>query len=441
MAHRKKNLLKDRRGVIMVLYAFGLVALIMGAALAINLMGVMSRGTSVYGPQQEQANMQIAADAAARAAAMVALPLQGETTQLDKATATALAVAGANNYGTAIDDQIEVNIGLSSRPIKEGNYKNVPYAVEVIITRPYRFPFLIANLQAGPTTLRARSVAAWRAAPCVVALNTSTKPKTGITVSGGSEIFAKCGIYSNSTVTVNGSDSQLCAYAVAAYDSADIGATCSDSAYSTSSPQPLDQQIVDPYKNVDFKAPADVETITPSSFGKKDWTEVDNLVSNLKPGKYDSKTGNVTFSKDHIFPAGTYYFDSLAIGSGTMTATAGVTFVVNKMRMTGGTLNLTAPATKSDLTPFEDMAIVDLESGSGASLDFTSAGVTANVNGIIYAPYAEVSYAASKVETNTDVCLNIWAWAVKISGGASFGKSCPPSGFVSGGFVPAGLVE
>lgn len=438
-----KSFVKDRRGVVLALYAIGFAVLILSAALAINFMGIMANGVSRFGPMQERANMQMAADAAARSAAMVALRTAYSSPN-EQGTFTsneAKAVAAANNYGEQNGYTIFVNIGAN---ITEGNFRNFPNAVEVIITKPYNFLFLTSYLGAQPITLRVRAVSAWLAAPAVIALNPTSKNPTGITVSGGAQISIPGGLYSNdpasgSSISINGSDTQLCSNYFGMVGGTDPSALCSTMSGGVPLVQTGMEPLDDPFSALDFSVPNGATPITLADFPTaKKW----NDVLSMQPGVYDSK---IDFSSGtHTFPAGTYYFNkSLNVTGGKIDASAGVTFVFapgsGGFSVSGNAAEITIVSpTEGSGAPYPGIAIASKDTSNQG---FNSANTTVNISGVLYAPYALINYNATKSASNSTYCLNIYAWAISMAGGASMGKACPPDQLNTSAFQPGSLVE
>lgn len=434
-----KTFQKDANGFVLALYAIGFAALILSAALAINFLGIMSNGVSRFGPLQERARMQMVADAAARAAAVVALRLHGAADQIGQTRNEAQQVAALNNY----DTNVTVHIGSE---IKEGNWA-IPDAVEVIIEKPYNFLFSSGFLNASEVTLKVRAVAAWLSAPAVIALNNTSKNPTGITVSGGAQINIPGGVYSNdpdlsSSIKLNGSNTQLCSNYFGMVGGTDVSALCG----LTSGGRPIVQTGGSPVSDplAPFVSTPSNDHYTLADYGPaKTWNDV---TAPLLPGTYDSKidlsTGTLTFSP------GTYYFNkSLNVTGGKIDAPANVTLVFQpgsggfsvSGNSTEVTINAPPNGSPTSTYPHPGVAIATLDSSNQG---FNSAGTIVNINGVIYAPSALISYNATKTGSNTAYnCLNIYAWAVSMAGGASLGRACPPDSLNTSSFQPASLVE
>jgi hypothetical protein len=429
----------DERGVILILFALLLPVFVAAAALVTNYGGLYFSGsqTNYPGPMQEKLSMQIAADAAARTASMVQA-LEGAKFSMVQAEANA--ITRANNYQNGVDGVVvEVNV-----PPKSGNYTAYHFnAVEVIITKPYRF--LLGFFFGGSDIeLKVRSVAAWAFAPCIIALNESSQGTSGVVVSGtGTEISVPCGIYSNNpslteSVTVSGG-AKISTYIVGM-----VGGTDDAGAglYGIDGPTPVInsgmQPFIDPYKNLNMTAPSG---LTSYGTNNTNW----DLQTSFSPGLYPYGINFQNAAYTHTFEPGIYYFPpgaSLDVSGGTLNATGGVTFVfgpggTGNFSFSGGsntTINLTAPSSG----PFAGIAIAT-RSDSNQRQGFNGAGATANINGVIYAPKLVVNYNAEI--SNDKNCLTLVAFAVTINGGASLGKACPSTSMNGSGFRAAGLVE
>lgn len=424
----------DERGVVLILFALVLPALLAAAALTINYAGLYISGSEVnyVGPLHEKLSMQIAADAAARSASMVKV-LEGSS--YDMVRSEALAIAKKNDYPTGNGVQIDVNV----YPNITGGYYTAAHfnAVEVIITKPYRF-MLGSVFGFNEITLRARAVAAWAFAPCIIALNNTSQGQSGVEIAGNNTaINVPCGIYSNNpsltaSVTTSGGAT------VNTYIVGMVGNTTASGIYGIDGGTPIInggmQPFIDPYKNLNLTAPEDL-----ISYGKNntDW----NSMATLSPGKYPY---GVKFTGGaHTFEAGTYYFpagQSLDVSGGTIDATAGVTLV---FQTGNGGFSFSGAGTRIDLTapssgPFAGISIAS-RSTSNSNQGFNSTGMIANINGVVYAPYSLVNYNAQV--SNENNCLTLVADVVKINGGASLGKACPSTSMNGSGFRAAGLVE
>jgi hypothetical protein len=326
-------------------------------------------------------------------------------------------------------------------PPLSGNYTAAHFsAVEVIITKPHHF--LLGSLFGmTDTTLMARAVGAWAFAPCIVALHNTSQGQSGVVVSGtGTNISVPCGIYSNNP-SLTDSVSTTGGATIHTYIVGMVGGTddAGTGILGIDSTMPVVnsgmQPFIDPYRNLSFTPPSGLD-----SYGRNntDW----NSVTTLSPGVYPygiNFTGGT-----HEFAPGVYYFPAgqgLSVSGGTINATGGVSFVFEPgngdFSFSGGqntVLNINAPSSG----PFAGIAIAS-RTTSNSFQGFNGTGAVANINGVIYAPYAVVNYNAEI--TNQKNCLTLVADVVKINGGASLGKACPSASMNGSGFRAAGLVE
>lgn len=422
---------EDERGVVLTLFALLLPALIAAAALTVNYAGLYLRASDVnyIGPLQEKLSMQIAADAAARSASMVKVL---ENSTYDMVRSEALAVSRKNNYVIGDGVQIDVNVYPN---ITGGNYTAAHFnAVEVIITKPYHF--LLGSLFGfSDIALRARAVAAWAFAPCIIALHKTTQGQSGVEIAGtGTSIQIPCGIYSNNpsttaSVTTSGG-AKVYTYIVGM-----VGNTTADGIFGLDGGTPIInggmQPFIDPYANLDLAPPQNLST-----YKAKD------LTTSLSPGLYPD--GIKLTGGNYTMQTGTYYFPkgaSLDVSGGAaLDAKSGVTLVFSE---DSGGFSFSGSGTRIDLNApnggtFGGIAVAS-RSNSNTNQGFNSTGMVANINGVVYAPYSLVNYNAQV--SNEKNCLTLVADVVKINGGASLGKACPSSSMNGSGFRAAGLVE
>lgn len=211
----------NNRGVVLIIFSLLFPALAAMIGLMVDTGIAMSERNSAQG----------AADNAARSAAVIAWLDSASngvpaSTQIVDVTNEARAVAAANGFvhGSSRSLGANVTVTVNVPPVASSKYSGTADMVEVIIEQDYN-NFFGTWFNLPKSKLRARAVATWPFAPCIVALNGSSN-SPGISVSGGAQLDVPCGVYSNSlkspgSVIANGANTYLNAAIIASQGASD----------------------------------------------------------------------------------------------------------------------------------------------------------------------------------------------------------------------------
>jgi hypothetical protein len=119
------------------------------------------------------------------------------------------------------------------------------------------------------------------------------------------------------------------------------------------------------------------------------------------------------------FNPGTYFFYNAAItiNSGTVTGT-GVTLVLlgdSSLKISGGTVNLSAPTTNTTSPQLNGVLIDDQAPHKSNNAVTVNGGGSVKLGGAMYFPNVDVSYGGTSANANT-TCAEVIANTLTISG-------------------------
>ncbi|MGY2905433.1 pilus assembly protein TadG-related protein [Bradyrhizobium sp. URHC0002] len=143
--------------------------------------------------------------------------------------------------------------------------------------------------------------------------------------------------------------------------------------------------------------------------------------------------GNFTVSNGdkYVLDPGTYFFYNATIKmtGGNLKGT-GVTLVLlgdSKLSITGGTVDLSAPATNSFSSDLNGVLIDDQAPNKSSNQVKVNGGGTVSLGGAMYFPHVDVSWAGNTASANT-TCAQVIAKTLDMSGGAYLStQGCAPS--------------
>lgn len=365
MANRRRRngvkILSDERGQALVLTALCMAVLLGALALAIDV-GLLFRA---------KRNMQIAADAAATAGALDYL-YNGSVSSA-KSAAKAAAAANGVSDGTG-----GAQVTPSMPPIDGPNTGNTSFMEVQVSTSNPTFFMKIFNI--GSVTVAARAVAGIPTAGNTCLWLTSTSG-VGLMLQGSYDIESPgCGIYVNSpssnafSVTGNGGTINA-AYLDVVGNSPPSHQTSPTPATMNAAPR------TNPYGNLTGPTPTNglcTTTVNTSSTvtGKVNAGGLANAICYTKA---------VTVKNATLGP-GIYVFEKGVTISGTVTVNGGTLDVYGgSFNQSNGTLALTAPTSGA----YNGIAIMQPASNTN-ELQIQFGSSTAKLDGIIYAPGAEV---------------------------------------------------
>jgi len=408
-------LIRDRRGVIVVMFALMLPILI----------GFIGLGVEVGLWYKERRDLQAAADAGALAGAYE------------------LAEDRASNVGTVAQREAENNgwtsgagtITIRSSPFN-GLFPAAPSAytadasaVQVLLTRQVSLLFAGYFLGSGNSiTINTKAVGksvAGATTACVLALGSGLAPgNSAISAVGGASIsMSGCTVATNSTnssaISISGGATLTadCVYSSGGVSGTPVTTACSGAKEN----QPA---VSDPYADIPvptFSAcsnPADKYSLTGSSS--------DTISAGVYCSISSSSSGTLTLNP------GTYYLDGgdfKISGSGNVSGTGGVTIVLgdssgggncgNVSITGGGEIDMTAPTsgTYAGILFFRHSSC----SSTGAAMSFTgNSGST--VVGAIYSPSKALDVSGGTSIAGS--CLQLIANTISFSGSGTIGSSC-----------------
>ncbi|NQV48119.1 MAG: hypothetical protein HQ504_10095 [Rhodospirillaceae bacterium] len=411
------DLLSDRSGVIIVLFALMLPIMI----------GFLGLGIEVSYWFQNRRNLQIAADSAAVGGAFELLDGGTSTT----ATAIATTEAGRNGYD-ATTDTITVNI-----PPSTGSYTTDSNAVEVIMTS--QLSLMFADYFLGDSiTVNTRAVATSAGSgdeACVLALDSSASKS--VNVSGTADVeMDGCHVASNSSasnaINVQGAatlevDCVSTVGSVSGTVTMDVCATAEENIAAIS--DPFDGLSVPTYSSCDetsYSPPSSSVTITPPSGIGGTMVFCSGL--------------SINASDTVVFDPGVYIIDggSFRINGGATVSGTDVTFIFTgsgsdwaSVSINGsGDVDFTAPdASALTADPWSGILMFqDPAATNSASNDFTFNGnSTTELTGVIYVPNNDISFSGGN-ELDDAGCLMLVALEISFNGNADLDNNCDAAG-------------
>lgn len=390
----------QENGTVAILTGLVFVILIGFAALAIDV-GIW---------YSEKRQLQFAADAGAIGGA-IALKTTGKPTMSTYATND----INLNNCTSGNSCTIVIN-----NPPTSGASAGNGGAVEVLLSKPA--DMFLANLFLGSApTLHARSVAGNQVSNnCVVTLKTTG---IGINVKGGGNVNSpNCGLYSNSTdptrsVNVVGGGTIITSTVTAVGGINNGGIIAGTSIPGASA-------LSDPYASV----------VMPTSSGSCTQTnyQLNSATQTINPGVYCGGIKLVSSANLTMNP-GIYFMDRGnfdASGQSSISAN-GVTIIMTSSTGSNyGDININAGAITNMSAPTTGTTAGILFFGdrnsSGKAENFTG-GVGQILNGVLYFPTNDVSYAGQASVTGNP-CFQIVSSTVTFTGGSALGNGCPAVG-------------
>ena len=436
-----RRLCGNERGNITIVAAFSLPVLIGFGGLAVDASMWLKASNSVQG----------AADAAAIAVA--AAVTAGDTPTRWQTEGYAVAAQnGYTNGQTSLGGQCCVTVTVHNPPVSPSAFAGNAAFYQVIISAPQKL--YLANVVSDligtivPPTVTGRAVAVANTNPtCILALDPLAPPAGTITTNGGATSQnLKCAIYDDSTgaKSINtaggGSISAPSISTMGNYDhSGNITVTASPNTVQIDQPY-----AADPYRYT--------RSIPPSS----SWGNPSNQSWNNNT--INNPTGVIQFQGD-ITVKGTVHLDpgiyiitdnpnshkgSLTMSNGATLIGTGVTIIITStnpsadkgvFKITGGTLQLTAPSTGSTA----GIALwTDRNIPYGVDTIGTGGG-TSFIKGAIYAPTHQVKYAGNNLSSSTG-CTQLVAYDIVITGASYFAHDCNNLGILDVA-INQGLVE
>jgi len=343
--------------------------------------GFIALGFDIASWHIDKRQTQTMADAGAVAAALVRFRLEQEDKEVvtggDSRLLTAATTAATDNgYDSAAGETLTLNMPPTSGPSASN-----ANAIEVIVTTP--LPLLLsALLIEGDKTAASRAVAtAGIGEGCLFALNRSESG--AITVAGTANVELGCGVIANSNnssaISVNG-DACLTATTVAAAGGVTGDCVSPNPVVRVAQEDPLGAIPEPSYSGCDVIRRTQVS-------GHNDAT--------LSPVVYCNDI-NITTSGTVTFQSGIYILDGAGLHIGAQATVIGtdVTFYMvntsssNNFDISGGaTVVFDAP----DSGVYQGIFFFESRSASGVNHSFTG-GSSMDIEGIIYAPNADISY-------------------------------------------------
>lgn len=399
------NFLRDRRGVIMIMFALLLPV----------LAGAVGLGVEVSLWYKEKRSIQTAADAAAVGGAYEALESGATPASISAAASTE---AARNGFDTV------TNPPTVNNPPGSGSYTADSDAVEVTLSESFTMLFSSLVSSSGTVTIQARAVATSGVfgEACVLSLNTTG---TGVEVGGSGDVtFDGCQVASNSSgagaLTVSGSgDLNVDCYSVVGNVS-DNGGLAVDGGCDGQTNGPA---IDDPYSG-----------LTTPAYGACD--EAGGFTLN-------SAGTTHTFNHDPDFETPYVICGDLWVRNGTLDLEPGLYIVEGDIRtnangaLTGdgvtiilkdggqinningsSTVTLSSPDAADGAGDWEGVLFYqdrnDAAVCTGNNCNTLNGNSTSEFEGAIYFPNQELRVSGGN--TSTSPCLQIVAWQVSFSG-------------------------
>lgn len=436
---RLERFLADEEGVSLILSAVFIPVMVLACALSIDIALSLS----------ERSSMQQAADNAVRSAAITD-QVNGST--LADVQNEARGVAAANGFQHGVD-AVDVTVNI---PPTSGNLKSDASAVEVVVTKIRNN--LLGGFVGKTSTIKARAVAGFGAAPCIVALRNNSTGTTGISFNGNGSVVFKCALYSNSTNTTKSIGSSGSVNVTTPYAGM---AGCSTA--SISNMHCNINEVPNPYAAVAALVPTAAPSGTSAASKSGSTYSCANSKGCTVTGS--SITGSPTFK------TGTYFISgALAIANGAQfTATAATIWISGGLSM-GASAKLTAntsvflfpstltgakagfqvtgSSTTSVLTPptsgpYAGFSIVDVSNpptNSPVSVGWIGSSSDVTLSGIILAPNNDLKFGGS-TDLSKGTCFSLVAGTITFGGSTSIGNSCLLKSANLSGFAGGDLAE
>ncbi|MEQ8665984.1 MAG: pilus assembly protein [Rhodospirillales bacterium] len=397
---------RDRRGVIMVMFALLLPV----------LAGSIGMGVEVALWYKEKRSIQSAADAAAVSGAYEALESGATSATI---TAQASADAARNGFDTV------ANPPTVNNPPASGAYTADNDAVEVILSESFTMLFASVITDSATVTVSARAVATSTTfgEACVLSLNTSG---TGVQVTGSGDVtFDGCMVASNSSdssaLDVSGSgDLEVDCYSVVGGVSASPGLTTDAGCNG----QTGAAAVADPY--ADLSTPAYGACDEPGGY------TLNNNNSNTFDHDDDFETayvicGDLTVRGDLTLEPGLYIVEGdISVNATGSLQGDGVTIILKN----GGQIDNFNGSADIDLSAPSDASAGDWQgmlfyqdrddaaTCTGNNCNTLNGSSTSTFEGTIYFPNQEVSVLGGNT-SGSPGCLQMVAYQVTFSGNSS----------------------
>jgi len=417
-----RALAADRRGTSAVILALSLSGII----------GTVGLGTEVAAWYTTRGMMQNAADAAAFTAA---------TALAAGATATQIATEATSIIASYKIPGSSPTVTVHSPPTS-GTHTASSTAVEIIISQQQSLLMSSMFISLAPT-VQTRSVASGtgNGTGCVLALDRGDV--IDITDSGNTVInLNNCALYVNSddpsgALTETGG---AVINAAAAYITGGVSESGGSQLNTTKGTFTGVQPLNDPYASV----PIPTYTGCNQTNYKLTGSNSDTLSAGASPYVFCnglSMTGSSTLT----LGPGVYIIDrgSLSMSGGTtLNATGGTTIVFTSSTgsnyatasVSGGAIvNITAPTSGTT----QGLAFYQDRNAPNSGTDTLSGGGTQNINGAIYFPNQQLTYAGN----SSSSCTQLVAWKMKFTGNATFNNDCSAYGTASIGPSTVKIVE
>ena len=415
----KEAFLRDRRGVVVIMFALMLPILV----------GFVALGVEVTFWFMQHRDLQSAADAAAIGASY-SVKSNGSDSEID---AAALQEAVRNGLDTSDGDTIDVNM-----PPTSGSYTSNDYAVEVVLSRPVALLFSGVFLDnAISVDTRAVATLTSKTEACVLALDTSSSGT--LKNQGNANIsMTGCAVAVNSsnssaiTITVNSTLTTDCASVVGGYS---VG---SNATLATECPSAQSGALAvdDPYVNV---AEPPIGSCLQTNYSISSGT--------LPQGTYCQ---GVNFSGTvELVTGGVYVIDR-----GTFRVNAGATLTGTNVTifLTSSTGSQYASVT---INGGADVTLSANDSGDYAGILFYgdddtptsppsnqtfNGGATMDLTGALYFPKGNINYTGGASLGGS--CTQMIAQTITFGGDAEMNTACSNSGMSSIEILDTvGLVE
>jgi Flp pilus assembly protein TadG len=415
-------LVADQRGTSAVILALSLTGII----------GTAGLGTEVAAWYMQRQTMQGAADAASFTAATA---LQAGATVSQIRTEAQSVIASYKIAGSS--PTVTVN-----SPPTTGTHTTNATAVEIVISQQQSLLLSGMFVSAAPT-VTTRSVAAGtgQGTGCVLALDRGDA--IDVTDSGNTTVnLSNCALYINSNdasgaLTMSGG---AVINASAAYIVGGVSESGGSVLNTTKGTFTGSAPLNDPYGSVPIPT---YSGCTQNNY-KLTGSNSDTLSAGASPYVFCnglSMTGSSTLTLN----PGVYVIDrgSLSMAGGTtLNATGGVTLVLTSSTGSnyattsiggGAIVNITAPTTGTTA----GLAFYQDRNAPNSGTDSISGGGSQNINGAIYFPSQQVTYAGNSSST----CTQLVAWKMKFTGNATFNNTCSAYGTQSIGPSSVKIVE
>jgi hypothetical protein len=387
----------------------GSVAILMGLVLP-AVIGTASLGAEVTFVLFKHRQMQSAADAAALSGATaIKAGYPGFSVE-------ALAITAALGF----QNQINGVTITANNPPTSGPNVGKSSAVEVIVSQPQTL-FLVTLFRSGLFNLVARAVAIAGSGPdCVLQLNGSSA--LGVSIGNGADVnLINCGLAADSTgspaLSVTGGAVLTTQSVSTSGSTATSNGGTINAANGIENSQP---PVPDPYAGVAMPP------YSGCSFNNK---MVNSGMTTLSPGVYCNglslgNGGTVTMSP------GVYFIDrgTFSVQGGVTLTGTGVTIVLTSNTGSGYAIANIANGTNVTLSAPTTGATAGIvffgdRSAPATNVDVFGGGATMNINGALYFPTQEASFANGV--GNSSACTQLIAGTIVFTGGSNFQDNCP----------------